>query len=318
MELGRGGLNLAAQSVSPAHMLKRFLPSLLGSSTPVRPVAHRKLVKHDVEHMRWAGDGKLVMPSDNPGIRVEPSFVTDVEGAAIAAEITAAADAYGYPYDGDTRVHVMSASGNTEATVDGIVNNLRVTGRQERPDVQELPPCGYGDSFDASALPPSFAALAHKIETCGAFCVGALRDVTINVRDNAFFQLDPHLDPALDGPDVFILGLESSVVLSFTPPDEVLGAMGRPKRRSDPREIGLKSWSDLDVDVLFQPRSLVHFTGAARSSWMHAIRAGVQVDGQAPDGGPVACDWWGTPDYLVRREPTRLSLVLAFGEPKPA
>ena len=42
--------------------------------------------------------------------------------------------------------------------------------------------------------------------------------------------------------------------------------------------------ADLDIDVLVQPRSLVHFTGAARHTWMHAIRAGVQVDGAGPGG----------------------------------
>ena len=73
------------------------------------------------------------------------------------------------------------------------------------------------------------------------------------------------------------------------------------------------------MDVLFQPRSLVHFTADARSTWMHAIRAGVQVDGVQGDGGGVAtCDWWGAPDYLVRRSPRRLSIVLAFGEPPEA
>ena len=48
-------------------------------------------------------------------------------------------------------------------------------------------------------------------------------------------QLDPHLDPAADGPDVFILGLGSSAVLTFTPPDAVLTGMGEPPRRRDPR-----------------------------------------------------------------------------------
>ena len=62
----------------------------------------------------------------------------------------------------------------------------------------------------------------------------------------------------------------------------------KPEPRRDPREIGLRSWSTRDVDVLVQPRSLVHFTGAARSSWMHAIRSGVVVDGAGPGGGAAA------------------------------
>ena len=295
-------------------MLKRLFPSL---SRSARPSAHRAIAKGDVEHMRWAGDGGWVMPKDNPGVRVEPNFVTEAEAAAIAAEVEAAAERYGYPYEGDTRAHLLSSgSGDVETTLDGVVNNMRVTGRAERPDLPHtVPPWGYGDAFDASALPPALAALAAKVATCGAFCVGPARDLTINIRDNSFFQLDPHVDPMDDGPDVFILGLQSSVVLTFTPPDDVLSAMGQPARRRDPREVGLSSWSTRDVDVLMQPRSLVHFTGAARAPWMHAIRAGVQVDGAGAGGGPATCDWWGKTDYLLRREPRRLSVVLAFGAP---
>ena len=297
-------------------MLRRLFPALVEASPPLRRLGHRPIQKHDVEHMRWAADGGWVMPKDNPGVRLEPSFVSEAEGAAIGAELVEAVETYGYPYDGDTRAHLLSAgSGDVEATLDDVVNNMRVTGRLERPDLPHtVPPWGYGDSFDASALPPALAQLAQRIATCGAFRVGPPRDVTINVREHSFFQLDPHLDPVADGPDVFILGLESSVVLTFTPPDEVLAAMGQPPRRRDAKEVGLRSWSTRDVDVLFQPRSLVHFTGAARSTWMHAIRAGVQIDGAGVDGVPATCDWWGNTEYLVRREPRRLSVVLAFGE----
>ena len=39
-----------------------------------------------------------------------------------------------------------------------------------------------------------------------------------------YLQLDPHLDPRLDGPHVFVLGLLSSVVTTFSPSDALLGA----------------------------------------------------------------------------------------------
>ena len=140
------------------------------------------------------------------------------------------------------------------------VNNIRVTGRSEKPDVQKIPPWNYGDEFDTASLSPALAQLAEKIATCGHFAVGPARDATINIRENSFFQLDPHVDPADDGPDVFILGLESSVVLTFTPPEDLLPV----PRRRDPREVGLRSWSDRDIDVLVRPRTLVHFPPASR------------------------------------------------------
>jgi len=208
---------------------------------------------------------------------VEPDFVTEVEGEAIAAELEAVAKAYGYPYDGESRVHLVSTGGEVETTLDGVVNNLRVTGRLERPDLgQGLPPWGYGDGFDAMQLPPAIGELAQRIASCGAFAVGPVRDVTVNIRESSFFQarlrmcmhmhmwsvesafvrlrtctrthattramlflclqLDPHLDPAADGPDVFILGLGSSAVLTFTPPDAVLASMGEPPRRRSPSQ----------------------------------------------------------------------------------
>ena len=117
--------------------------------------------------------------------------MTEVEGEAIAAELEAVAKAYGYPYDGESRVHLVSTGGEVETTLDGVVNNLRVTGRLERPDLgQGLPPWGYGDDFDESRLPPALQRLAHQIATCGAFAVGPLRDVTI-VRRRSRLQHRP-------------------------------------------------------------------------------------------------------------------------------
>ena len=65
-------------------------------------------MKRDVEHMRWTGDGSWVMPQDNPGVRVEPEFVSEAEGAAIAAELEAAIAAHGYLYEGDARAHLLA------------------------------------------------------------------------------------------------------------------------------------------------------------------------------------------------------------------
>ena len=166
-------------------MLRRLWPA----APPLRPLAHRPILKRDVERMRWAGTGGFVMPPDNPGVRLETDFVTEVEGAAIAAELEAVAEAYGYPYDGESRVHLVSSGGEVEATLDDVVNNLRVTGRLERPDLgQGLPPWGYGDGFDATQLPPAIGDLAQRIASCGAFKVGPVRDVTVNIRDSSFFQ----------------------------------------------------------------------------------------------------------------------------------
>ena len=174
-----------ANAARGMNMLRRLWPA----APTLRPLAHRPILKRDVERMRWAGTGGFVMPPDNPGVRLETDFVTEAEGEAIAAELEAVAEAYGYPYDGESRVHLVSTGGEVETTLDGVVNNLRVTGRLERPDLgQGLPPWGYGDGFDATQLPPAIGELAQRIASCGAFAVGPVRDVTVNIRESSFFQ----------------------------------------------------------------------------------------------------------------------------------
>lgn len=277
---------------------------------------HRPIAKADVERMRWTDGGAFVMPRQNPGIRVEPEFVTTEEEASLVSEMEAASASHGYDYQGDQRVHALGLDGGIESTMDRMVNNTRVTGRPEQPYVDGIataPPWGYGDEFDESAVPPSMLSLAARIASCGHYDVGPLRDITINGRSDAFFQLDPHLDPEADGPDVFILSMLSSCVHTFTPPDHILKHLNGVRRPLDGNEIGLRSWTSRDIDVLGQPRSLLHFTGAARYEWKHAIRAGVQVD--QPGEGTVVCDWWGVNDYLLKRSLRRWSVVMAFGPP---
>ena len=118
-------------------MLRRLWPA----APPLRPRAHRSILKRDVERMRWAGTGDFVMPRDNPGVRVEPDFVTEVEGEAIAAELEAVAKAYGYPYDGESRVHLVSTGGDVETTLDGVVNKITKDRlRRGSPKLRPLPP----------------------------------------------------------------------------------------------------------------------------------------------------------------------------------
>ena len=294
-----------------------MLSRLFGRKAPrLEQLAHRRILKQDVERMRWTGDGGFVMPKDNPGIRVEPNFVSAAEAKALVKEAEAAAAAHGYEYAGDDRVHTMSAhDGEIKSTSSGVVNNIRVTGRMEKPyeeGVASPPPWSYGDAFDRAELPSSMEMLADRISTSGAFHVGELRDITINGRAKSFFQLDPHVDPAEDGPDVFILSLLSSAVLTFTPPDDVLARLQGKRHQLGP-EVGLKSWTTHDIDVLVQPGTLLHFSRAARYDWKHAIRAGLQVE--APNEPPFVCDWWGKNDYLLRRNEQRWSVVMAFGSP---
>jgi hypothetical protein len=93
-----------------------------------------------------------------------------------------------------------------------------VTGRPELPH-QVKAPWGYGDNFKRDSVPQPLLQLANKISSDNDFgCPSDLRDITINYRDKSMFKLDPHVDPPEDGQNVFIVGLLSDVVLTFSPP----------------------------------------------------------------------------------------------------
>lgn len=155
------------------------------------------------------------MPRSNPGVRVEPDFANAKEQEQLASECQECARLYGYNYEGDTSLFSLGSDGVVEKSME-LVNNVRVTGRLERPDLpQRLPPWGYGATFQDESLPPYIRQLAARVQKLAL--LGPLRDVTVNGRDDYFFKLDPHVDPHADGPDVFILSLLSTVVLTFTP-----------------------------------------------------------------------------------------------------
>jgi hypothetical protein len=243
----------------------------------------------------------------NPGVRVLPDFLSPREAAAaLAAVDEAVLPRFGLAgeHAGDA-VQLAGGDAAYAALVLPRVNTARATGRAESAR-QTLAPWGYGDAFDARALPPALGALVARLAAAPGFALGAPRDVTVNVREAAFFKLDPHVDPAGDGATVFIVSLgPSPTVLTFSPPP----APGAPRRA--PADVSLASWSDADIDALSLPRSAVAFSGAARWAWRHATRTGVLVDEPA---GPVACDWFGSTDRLLPRRPgRRVSVVVAFG-----
>lgn len=265
---------------------------------------HRPFGKQDALRLRVVGTGANVRGAQNPGIRVEPEFVARDEELRLVAEARAMVGAYGYHYAGETATLAIGLETGARDAASRRVNNARVTGRYERPE-QKCAPWGYGDSFRPAALPEAIGALGARLRAHAGFALGPLRDVTINARADAFFQLDPHVDPVADGENVLIANLLSDAVLTFTP---VRPAAGVAVRRGA-AEVGEKSWTDADVDCLLQRRTVVHFCGAARRGWMHAIRSGVLVD---VGGVETVADWWGQLDYLIGRSPERVSIVYAF------
>ena len=182
---------------------------------------HRPFNEVDEAHIRRVSDGAPVAGSANPGVRVIPGFVAANELDEVASCARELLERYGRshlrPRDKAFFERQMSHLTKSERP---FMNAERVTGRFERPD-QPLAPWGHGDEFDVDLLPDVLRKLAERARA-SPLALGPLRDVTINRRRDGYFRLDPHLDPAKDGPNVCIVGLLSDTVLTLSkvgPPD---------------------------------------------------------------------------------------------------
>lgn len=278
---------------------------------------HRPFNDSELEACRRV-DGTKFLNCLNPGIRVSSNYVDDKE----AADLLSCANSLKlqYSFSSSEAQDVVAIVDGIHTPIDLKIESLRVTGRPEIP-TQNHAPWGYGDHFKIEDVPGPLLNLAKKIENdrinFGHLKPQSLRDITINYRTHSMFKLDPHCDPPSDGENVFILGLQSDCVLTFTPPDAIEGSRlsleaglykGGGTMRTTADAIALRSWTDHDIDVLMKKNSLVHFTGPAKTLWKHAIRIGLDV-GEPHNG---ICDWFGDLDHLVKRNPQRISVVFAF------
>lgn len=297
--------------------MSRAVKSLIARAQSLYLGKHRPFNDSELEYCRRV-NGTKFFNYLNPGIRVEANYVNDKESDEILSCVNELKLEYGF--NSSEAQDVIAVEKDIKIPLNLKIQSLRVTGRPET-DHQKHAPWGYGDNFKIENVPEVLLNLVKKVEVnrinFGEVGSQTLRDITINYRSHSMFKLDPHCDPVADGENVFILGLMSDCVLTFTPADAVEGrrlgieagfqeAGGTMRTAAD--AIALRSWSDQDIDVLMKKRSLVHFSGAAKSRWKHAIRIGLDV-GEPYNG---ICDWFGDLNHLVLRNPDRVSIVLAF------
>jgi hypothetical protein len=267
--------------------------------------------------LRAVRDG--LPPARHPGVTAAPGFLSPGERRALLAEVAPLLQRYGIDLISPLHAAMYRFQQSyLPPSAAPPVNMLRVTGRHEHA-AQNRPPWGYGDAFDAAALPPALAALAGRVvaEAAGrGVRLGPLRDVTLNKRRGGFYRLDPHVDPAADGEHVFIVGLDADTVLTLSPArlqaastaaDTAASALGFGDERDALRRSAEASWTRWDIDVLAAAGTLVHLCGPARWAWTHGTRLGCPLP---PESG--LHDWFGSRESVVLRAPTRHSIVLAF------
>lgn len=278
------------------------------------------MIRHVIHPDRDASaEPPAVEAADNPGVRVVPEFCDEEEAAAVVQVCRELFKDLGVSHI--AAQHRSFYVGQMQHLVQpNKVNMLRVTGRPERqdwmPEQQRVPEWGYGDDFTKDKLPAPLRVLVERLENSTDFDLGPLRDVTLNYRQDYFLRLDPHVDPLLDGKNIFIVGFLSPQVLTLT-------SVGHPHSvMMDQRQVSAYSWAPgRDLDVLMRPRTLVHLHGKARDELNHGVRLGVDAKllgqlGVKPPEAPAGClyDWWGSNRHPVPRGEERLSVVFAFAD----
>jgi hypothetical protein len=278
---------------------------------------HQPYNAHDSVFLRKVNMKSVtqVDPSENPGIRVHTNiFNTQELNQLRLQELEPMVHEYGFttlePYAQAVYEAQMSHLRSPPR-----VNMTRVTGREESV-TQKRAPWKYGDEFDVTKVPPLLLTLIKRLFAVPGLNLGPVRDITINLRKNRYFRLDPHLDPQLDGENVMILSL-SPTVITCSPltliqeieadPQHALQQAQSLGYRSIEEYRANMSYTNYDVDTWVPAGSVCHLDADARWTWTHATRLGVEKDGQLND-------WFGTPTDLRPREEDRFSVVIACGQ----
>mmetsp|Transcript_2367 Transcript_2367/g.4106 ORF Transcript_2367/g.4106 Transcript_2367/m.4106 type:complete len:360 (-) Transcript_2367:28-1107(-) len=238
-------------------------------------------------------EGETVSHEDNPGIRVEPDFVSEAEEDHIMAELIELASTFGYDFAAEEEAAAAS---------------WRMTGRDEKKTDLPLAPWGWGKDFHESQLPSGLRLVVEKLQSLPGYPLGPIRDVTVNIRSSDDYQMVPHVDPLLDGPNSFVLSLLSSAVVTFSP---IATLRTEIERANDDEQYAQHSYTDDDIDCLVPRRAIYHFAGNARYLWTHAVRPSVT----AGDGTDGTFERWGTWDKVLRRGKNRAAIIFTFADP---
>lgn len=277
-----------------------------------QPASRYRAFRKTDEEVLLDMNGAHVCADRNPGVRVESEFVTEVEELQLVQELVAAADEFGYAYDCPDDDELDDVFGLEEEQEEEEVEDvLRMSGRDEGQSEERLAPWGYGAHLDRRRLPPTLAEVVERIEGLPGYLLGPLRDVTVNIRQNVDYEMAPHIDPPADGPNTFVLSLQSGAVITFSPVHALAAAVAR---ANDPAAYSVHSFTDNDVDCLVARRSLYHMSGDARYFWTHAIRPPLVRD--VSEDGFEAYDRWGTWEKARRRPQKRIAVILAFADPR--
>lgn len=260
--------------------------------------------------------GACIGAERNPGVRLEPGFVSEAEEQELAHELQTLAAVAGFPYssrdsngDDEEGEHYEEEEEDPDEEADSW-DLVRMTGRDEDQPAGSMAPWGYGVHFNRSCLPPALSAVVARIEGLRGYALGPIRDITVNIRRSVDYQMAPHIDPPTDGPNTFVLSLLSGAIVTFSP---VQALHANALRASNENMYCQQSFTDDDIDCRVPQRALYHMAGSARYSWAHSIRPPLQRISW--ERGIEAFERWGTLDTVLPRRDERIAVILAFADP---
>ncbi|ETO19194.1 hypothetical protein RFI_18037 [Reticulomyxa filosa] len=245
--------------------------------------------------------GQSPLLGENPGIRIEENFLSPNEQKQLRLDAHVLLNQYGYSsipfYMKDT---FLKQLGMYQSRPTLKVNAFKCSGRPPADELQEsnwtpaiqqakkehdahekpqyayesnppvAAPWGCGNGLNVRQLPSSFQTLISKIKSQSTYSLGAVRDVTIDFRDHKYFRLFPHKYPMEDGSNLFMLTLDSDVVLTLLPSEKDR------HRRTEIFDQSLYSFTDADIDVLHRKGDLLCLSDKARLHMELAVRQGVE------------------------------------------
>jgi len=260
---------------------------------------HRAITPDDQYFIRTM-DGSTPSLLENPGIRIESDFLSPEEQQKLRFESKMMLSLYGY-----STIPFWTRP-NWNKQIAGLlsktrVNAIKITGRDPKQIISDPPmtdharslreeqeaalvktkpyeanepsqaPWKWADSFDLNAMPKVYRDLIDKIKALPGYKLGAVRDFSIDYRDDRYFKFDPHITPGLDGQVVFLLTLESDGVITLIPPEKQVF------RRVSTDDISRYSFTDKDLDILHRRGDLLSLCDDARQTMDWSVRLGVDA-----------------------------------------
>eukprot|EP00696_Hemimastix_kukwesjijk_P011239 gnl/Hemi2/24118_TR8095_c0_g1_i1.p1 gnl/Hemi2/24118_TR8095_c0_g1~~gnl/Hemi2/24118_TR8095_c0_g1_i1.p1 ORF type:complete len:375 (-),score=25.61 gnl/Hemi2/24118_TR8095_c0_g1_i1:52-1176(-) len=311
--VGKGGKKIVRPYVLRMTVVEMTRAGLAGFFATLRYRflgAQRPYFPQDFAAMRFVNMRDIPSYRTNPGVRVEPSFVTQDEAAEIVPLL--------YELVAIRGVSLVDESDRQQFERDTQhlshphpLNDIQVSGRQRSP---KKPPAlwGSGPTFDITKVPAPLRVLVDRIAAHKGFRLGPCQDINITYRYDGCFFTPPYKPGEGLGSHFFTIGFVGHTVLTLiAPPRKLKFGEDPPPPRVTSEEQAMFSWGEDDIDILAHRHTLVYLSGTALKEWQLGIRLGIE-----PPEKTTLCDWWGDNSMIIARHAERFQVDIVFANIK--